>query len=243
MTIFSAFAALFILSSCASPIVDSGGGTARKREKVTSVALVPLLYHWGGSGGRSNGQAIVKFNYDSATSIPERRGEGSGNYILRGESERESVVRFFYRSIEEEAKVKLSGVKVMSYPKDNLELLNIAVQGPYPDYKRAALGACKWIGAQTVLIGAIGLFRDRQGGEYGVTSPAAVTCEVQLLDCSTGALLWEDYFNETQQPLFWNLLDIRKFLQRKGKWITAQQLAREGIGKVLNNMSQYLEGK
>jgi len=213
MTIFSAFAALFILSSCVSPVYHKGG-VAKRQVKITSVALVPLQYEGGKKGDTP-----------------------------KDEGEREVVVRFIYGAILEESASKLSGVDVMSYPQDGDGLFSDSVQSDYPDYKKSALEACGKLGAQAVLMGSIDQFNERQGGEYGITSPAAVTCEVQLLDCRTGALLWEDYFNETQQSLFHNLLDIRKFLERHGKWITARQLAREGVSMVIRDLNRYLEGK
>ena len=37
------------------------------------------------------------------------------------------------------------------------------------------------------------------------------------------------HFDETQKALTDNLLDLNKFVQRKGEWVEADVLAKEGI--------------
>jgi hypothetical protein len=49
------------------------------------------------------------------------------------------------------------------------------------------------------------------------------------MDVQGQSLVSRYHFEETQQTLADNLLEFSKFVERKGKWITAEDLAREGL--------------
>jgi hypothetical protein len=53
-----------------------------------------------------------------------------------------------------------------------------------------------------------------------------------------GRTIWDGSFDETQQPLFENLFNLSAFFKRKGKWITAEELAFSGLEKVLETLPQ-----
>ena len=46
------------------------------------------------------------------------------------------------------------------------------------------------------------------------------------------------FFDETQKSLFENLLSFKGAMQRKFQWITAEELAREGLEKSFGQCSQ-----
>jgi hypothetical protein len=48
-------------------------------------------------------------------------------------------------------------------------------------------------------------------------------------------------FDEQQKPLMSNLLEFGKFVERGGRWITAERLAQEGIESGLNFMMEALD--
>ena len=48
-------------------------------------------------------------------------------------------------------------------------------------------------------------------------------------------LLWNDHFDETQRPLSENLFQLGSFLQRKAKWITANEMAVSGLKDILKS--------
>ena len=65
-------------------------------------------------------------------------------------------------------------------------------------------------------------WRERVGGETGVVSPAAVVIDYFLVDArDDGALLQRSHYAVQQQALAENLLTIKAFLQRGGKWVSA----------------------
>lgn len=80
-------------------------------------------------------------------------------------------------------------------------------------------------GADAVLIGYLYGFKERVGGNYGVDSPAKISFELNLIGAANGNLVWQNQYTETQKALNENLFQLGKFIQRKGRWITAQEMA------------------
>ncbi|MBW2247657.1 MAG: hypothetical protein JRF62_10810, partial [Deltaproteobacteria bacterium] len=78
-------------------------------------------------------------------------------------------------------------------------------------------------------------FRERVGGKYSVDLPASVAFDIHLIRVSDGRLLWNDHFDETQRPLSENLFQLGPFLQRKARWITANEMAVSGLKDVLKS--------
>jgi hypothetical protein len=90
--------------------------------------------------------------------------------------------------------------------------------------------------ADWVLSGNIFRFRERVGGKYSVDLPASVAFDIHLIRVSDGRLLWNDHFDETQRPLSENLFQLGSFLQRKARWITANDMAVSGLKDILKNL-------
>lgn len=91
-------------------------------------------------------------------------------------------------------------------------------------------------GADSVLCTYIYAFRNRVGTAYGVDSPTMVSFEMNLVSVATGRIVWQRDFNETQQTLNENLLQLGKFLQRKGRWVTAEEMAAKAIEDLLASL-------
>jgi hypothetical protein len=87
--------------------------------------------------------------------------------------------------------------------------------------------------ADLVLSGYIFRFRERVGGKYSVDLPASVAFDIHLIRVADGHLLWSEHFDETQRPLSENLFQLGSFLQRKAKWITANEMAESGLKNIL----------
>ncbi len=99
--------------------------------------------------------------------------------------------------------------------------------------RETALELARSYNADGVLAGCLYLFRQRRGKRYSVVEPAAVAFDVVLLDARNGRIAWKGVFIETQQALSENLLSLGDFVRRGGRWLTAEELARDGIEKVL----------
>jgi len=100
--------------------------------------------------------------------------------------------------------------------------------------KRLLVEMGKESGADAVLSGVVYRFRQRVGTSLSVQTPASVGFGVHLIRCADGALLWTDHFDETQQNLSENLLKLRSFVERGGRWLTVEELAARGLAEVMS---------
>ena len=88
------------------------------------------------------------------------------------------------------------------------------------------------MGVDAVLAGKVYRFAERDGTSFSAKSPASVAFELDLVRISDGHVVWNGHFDETQKSLFEDLFQWNTFWQRKARWITAEQLATEGLNRV-----------
>lgn len=100
----------------------------------------------------------------------------------------------------------------------------------------------KSVHAGTALFGIVFCFKDRSGNAYATQEPAEVGFCLYLSDVDTGKILWKACFYDKQKPLSENLLEARTFLERKGQWITAGQLAQEGLKDMVSDIPITING-
>ena len=103
------------------------------------------------------------------------------------------------------------------------------------DEKTLILKTGKAVGAKQVLIGQVFRFEERIGTSYSVEKPASAAFDLLLYDVSDGRLLWSGHFDETQQPLNENLFKLGLFLKRNARWLTAEELAEDGLETMLES--------
>jgi hypothetical protein len=82
-------------------------------------------------------------------------------------------------------------------------------------------------------------FQERRGGDFSVERPASVGFDVRFFDRNGLAKCF--VFDETQQPLSENVFRFFTFLKRRGKWINAGELAREGVRKAVDFFADDLK--
>ena len=88
------------------------------------------------------------------------------------------------------------------------------------------------LAVDAVLEGVIRVYREREGTKFAA-HPAAVGFEIRLVGTRNGEVLWVgDYFEE-QKPL---THDFKGFLERGGTFVTAEELARAGVARVLQSL-------
>lgn len=85
------------------------------------------------------------------------------------------------------------------------------------------------LGSEAVLLTTVNRFIEREGGDYSVDQPASVAFDFKLMATKSGRTICSGYFDESQKSLFENLLSLKGAAKRKFKWITAGDLAEEGI--------------
>jgi len=97
-------------------------------------------------------------------------------------------------------------------------------------YMERTRAICLNVGSDAALVVNLHRYIERQGKTYGVEQPASVSFDYKLVQIKTGNTLCWGHFDETQKPLFENLFSIFDKTKKRGlKWITAPELAKEGI--------------
>jgi hypothetical protein len=92
--------------------------------------------------------------------------------------------------------------------------------------------------ADAVMTGRMLRYRERVGGELGVQSPASVAFTLELIDVQRGDVIWSGRFDETQKGLSENIFSLGDIRERGLRWLTAEQLAQDGVRKIINQLHQ-----
>ncbi|GAB4432102.1 MAG: hypothetical protein OHK0040_01870 [bacterium] len=103
------------------------------------------------------------------------------------------------------------------------------------DMKNLVIDVGKKTGSDAVLVGYVTKYADRVGEKYGVSRPASVGFVFYLFSAKDGSIIWTGSYRETQTALSENLFNIRLFLKRGMKWLTADELAKWGVSETLKN--------
>jgi len=93
----------------------------------------------------------------------------------------------------------------------------------------------KELGTEGIIMGYVYRYRERKGYPYSVERPASVAFEIHLVRVSDGVIVWKGSFDRTQKTLMENMFQIGSFFKEQGKWVTAKELAAEGIDAILEN--------
>jgi len=94
----------------------------------------------------------------------------------------------------------------------------------------------KELQADGIVLGYVYRFSERKGYSLSAEKPASVAFEIHLIRVSDGVIVWKGIFDKTQATLMENLLQIVTFFYREGgRWVTAKELAAEGMDEVLKD--------
>lgn len=72
-------------------------------------------------------------------------------------------------------------------------------------------------------------WKEREGGQWGVTEPGMVVLELTLLDIEKQYVVGRFQHDERQRSLSEDLLQAGRFFRRGGKWLSTKDLARDGL--------------
>ena len=81
---------------------------------------------------------------------------------------------------------------------------------------------------------------ERIGADYSAEQPASVAFSLKLLDMKSRQVVWTARFSKTQQPLANNFFNLPNFLQNKGQWVRAADIANEGVNQAIANLLESL---
>ncbi|MCR4666906.1 MAG: hypothetical protein K5657_06390 [Desulfovibrio sp.] len=85
--------------------------------------------------------------------------------------------------------------------------------------------------ADLLLVPQVLDWHERAGSRAGVVSSASVRVEFFLLNIKKATVMGRCIFEEKQEALTDNILNIGSFIKRRGSWVSAVDLAREGMQK------------
>jgi len=94
--------------------------------------------------------------------------------------------------------------------------------------------------ADAVIVGRLLRYRERVGDEWGAKSPASVAFVLDLIDVRRGDVIWSSRFDETQKALSENIFALGDIGQRGIRWLSADQLAQEGVKKAVGQLHQMI---
>lgn len=87
-----------------------------------------------------------------------------------------------------------------------------------------------------ILVGYLFHFKERVGTSYSVESPASVSFSLFLVRVTDRRIVWRGIYEETQQSLSENILKLGIFIKRKARWITAREMAAEGLENLISTL-------
>jgi hypothetical protein len=99
--------------------------------------------------------------------------------------------------------------------------------------------AGKLLEADGIVIGYVSCFRERVGYSFSAERPASVTFGVYLIRVSDGDLVWGRIYDKTQQSFSENVFQSSTFFRRGLRWVTAAELAEDGVDEIVNTFPGY----
>jgi hypothetical protein len=105
--------------------------------------------------------------------------------------------------------------------------------------KELAKRVARAVGARLVVMGALTRFVEREGSAWGATTPASVWYQAILLDAD-GQVLDRERFEYAQQPLSQNLLELPRFLQGGGRWVTRDEMLDGALAETAGKLASVI---
>ena len=96
------------------------------------------------------------------------------------------------------------------------------------------------VGANVAAFGVLSRYHERQGSAWAVESPAAVAYEAALVHVPDGTLIAVDRFEYAQQALSQNLLELPRFVEGGGRWLTREELLDQSLAHTAERLGRAL---
>jgi hypothetical protein len=77
------------------------------------------------------------------------------------------------------------------------------------------------------------------GYDFSAERPASVAFEIHLLNVKDGSTIWRGVFDKTQKSLMEDVFQASSFFKGGGKWLTANQLAKQGIDEIFKTFPGF----
>jgi hypothetical protein len=120
------------------------------------------------------------------------------------------------------------GVTVLA-PSEAAKVLASQSTTQFPAGQLPAVAVAKQLKVDASLIGQVLMYQERVGGRFGASPPATVGFEARVI-AADGQVLWVGNYYERQRPM---IEDVMGFIQRRGMFVTAEELATYGVEHLL----------
>ena len=109
--------------------------------------------------------------------------------------------------------------------------------------KKPLLAVLKKAGAElkadVIVVGYVYRYTERVGYDFSAEHPASVAFEIHLLNVKDGSTIWRGVFDKTQKSLMEDVYQASSFFKGGGKWLTASQLAKQGIDEIFKTFPGF----
>lgn len=120
------------------------------------------------------------------------------------------------------------GVTVLA-PSEAAKVLASQSTTQSPAGQLPAVAVAKQLKVDASLVGQVLMYQERVGGRFGASPPATVGFEAKVI-AADGQVLWVGNYYERQRPM---IEDVMGFIQRRGMFVTAEELATYGVEHLL----------
>ena len=96
------------------------------------------------------------------------------------------------------------------------------------------------LGADVLALGYIYRYSERVGYDYSSERPASVAFEIYMIKPSDGSTIWRGIFDKTQKSLMEDLFQISSFYKGGGKWLTAEELSKQGMNEIFETFPGFV---
>jgi hypothetical protein len=90
-----------------------------------------------------------------------------------------------------------------------------------------------------IVVGYVSCLRERVGYAYSAERPSTAIFGIYLIRSSDGDVVWGRVFDKTQQSFSENVFQASTFFSRGMKWVTAAELAEDGVDEVLKDFPGF----
>ncbi len=206
------------------------------KKMLRTAAAALLVVAAGGCAGTDSGldkEKLPDFTLTCAAVLPAAQG---ASMERQPTAEEEKLLAEGLAVINQQLRDQFSG-------RTDIRLISADEAGDAAGGPRTSLAAAKAaaekVGCNAILETTLHQYKERLGGEYTAKEPAAVGFSYRLLGLPDGTLLCRGSFDEAQEPLMNNLLKFRQSAENGFKWVTAEQLLRQGMRERLDDCRYF----
>jgi hypothetical protein len=211
-------AILILLSGCASGAVTELRDTSFTSSAVSTLACMPFVRGRQCLDAQPGEDGLLDCRFSSLSYSPGFYSSGASREIS---------------AILHEELRKTYGPAVMDYSAGAAVFETLALRTPDKTLRSLASDAARELGVDYVAAGVLDSYKERQGTARGIDSPASVAFRIYIIHAPTGQAVFAGAFSETQQALSENILQAPSFFKRGARWLTAAELSRDGIRRIL----------